>query len=63
MYSTGVWTRVRVKGPFIDNCLGGRQIGRDNTLKNNAPPYGNTLEKATPPWQYAKKSDPPIVIP
>ena len=26
------------KGPFIINCLGGQQIGRDNTLKKCDPP-------------------------
>ena len=37
---------------FIINDLGGRQIGSDNTLKNNYPLYDNTLNKSDPLREY-----------
>ena len=40
---------------------GGRQIGRDNSLKNNNPPYDNTLKKCDPPYSNTlKKVTPPV---
>ena len=59
------FTKVAITPLIRDRSLliaqGGRQIGRDNTLKNNDPPYGNTLKKSDPPYgNTPKKSDPPL---